>query len=106
MTKYLFSRQEVIKLLSQLRMIRIEYPPDLLSARRRAYIMLAAQLSATRSVVDSRRKQWVTAIVQEPVSTIIKALIIVFVAFLVAFLARAIATDNVHFGWLLNLLLH
>lgn len=82
----------------------MEYHPELLAARRMAYLMLAAQLSATRSVVDSRRKQWVTSIVQEPISTIIKALIIVFVAFLVAFLARAIATGNLNFEWLLNLL--
>ena len=102
MTNHLFSKQDVIKLLSQLRNIRAEYPPELLATRRRIYLSLAAQLAATRNTIDSRRKQVVSAMVQE--STIIKVLLAILVAFLIAFGAYSITTGNVNFGWLMELL--
>jgi len=104
MTNYLFSKQEVIKLLSQLRKFRAEYPPELLAARRKLYLDLATQLAATRITVNARRKQWVSLIMREPGSTVIKVLIVVFVAFLIAFVAHAIATGNISFGWLMEFL--
>ena len=100
MTNHIFSKQEVIELLSQLREIRAEYPPELLAARRRIYLSLGAQHAVTRITVNIRRKLFVSSIVHEPGSTVIKALIIVFVAFLVAFVLYSITTGNVDFGWL------
>ena len=105
MTKFLFSRQDVIGLLSQLKNIRAKYPPEVLSARRKDFLFLAAQLGAARTIADSKRKQWVYLFTQEPISIIIKALIIIFVAFLVAFLANSIAAGNIDFKWLMGLLL-
>ena len=104
MTNHIIPKQEVIKLLSQFGKIRAEYPPELLATRRRIYLSLAAQLAATRNTVNARRKQWVFSIMQEPDSTIIKVLIVIFVAFLIAFMAHAVATGNVDFGWLMELL--
>ena len=104
MTNHLISKQEVIKLLSQLSKIRAEYPPELLAARRRIYLSLAAQLAATRSTVNTRRKQWVFSIMHEPGSTVIRVLIVVFTAFLIAFIAYSITTGNLDFGWLMDLL--
>jgi len=97
MTKSLFSRQEVIELLSQLKDIHTKYPPEFLSARRRTFLFLAAQLAAARSIPGSRKKQWGFLITQEPIAIIMKALIVVFVAFLIAFLAHAIASGNINF---------
>ena len=102
MTNHLFSKQDVIKLLSQLRNIRAEYPPELLAARRRIYLSLAAQLAATRNTIDSRRKQVVSAMVQE--SIIIKVLLVILVAFLIAFVAYSITSGNLDFEWLMELL--
>ena len=104
MTNHLFSKQDVIELLSLLRNIRTEYPPDLLATRRRIYLSLVAQLAATRETIPSRRRQWIASILQQPDSTIIKILIVVFVVFLITFMAHAIATDNLNFRWLMELL--
>jgi len=104
MSNYQFSKQDVIRLLSQLRKIRMEYPPELLAARRKLYLNLIAQLAATHVAVTAKRKQLVSSIVREPDSTVIKVLIVVFVAFLIAFVAHTIANGNVNFGWLMELL--
>jgi hypothetical protein len=104
MTNHLFSKQDVIELLSLIRNIRTEYPSDLLAARRRIYLGLAAQLAATQNTIPSKRSQWLSLILQEPASTITKILIVVFAVFLIAFMAHAIATGSLDFGWLMELL--
>ena len=101
MTNHIISNQEVVKLLSQLGKIRAKYPPELLAARRRIYLSLAAQLAATKSTIDSRRKQMVSVVVRE--TTIIKVLLVILVAFLIAFAAYSITTSNVDFGRLIEL---
>jgi len=104
MTNYRFSKQEVIKLLSQLKKLRVEYPPELLITRRRLYLSMAAQVAATRIAVDIKKKQWIYSIMHEPGSIVIKVLIVVFVAFLIAFVAHELATGHVSFVWLMTLL--
>ena len=100
MTNIIFSKQEVIELLSQLRKVRAKYPPELLAARRKIYLSLAAQLAATRSAINARRKQLAISIVRK--STIIKVLLAVLVAFLIAFVLNFIITGSENFGWLSN----
>jgi hypothetical protein len=100
-----FSSQEVIRLLSQLNELRGEYPPDLLDARRRFYLGQSAQLIAARIETDGRKKdQMLFSVEREPISVIVKALIAVFVALLVAFVIHSTTTGNVDFGWLRELL--
>jgi hypothetical protein len=100
-----FSTQEVIRLLSELKKHRVEYPPELLATRRRLYLSLSAQLAATRIEVEHRKPQILFSIEREPVAMIVKVLIAIFVAFLVAFVAHSIATGYVvDFGWLRELL--
>jgi hypothetical protein len=100
-----FSPQQVVYLLTQLKDIHTNrYPPELLAARRRIYLSLVMQLTLTRDTVNTRRKQFMYSIVREPMSTIIKALALVFIAFLIAFVAHSVATGNVNFEWLLKLL--
>ena len=101
MTNHIISNQEVVKLLSQLGKIRAKYPPELLAARRRIYLSLAAQLAATKSTIDSKRKQMVSVVVRE--TTIIKVLLVILVTFLIAFAAYSITTSNVDFGRLIEL---
>jgi hypothetical protein len=103
MSQYRFSKQEVIKLLSQLKELRVEYPPELLAARRKVYLGLARQLVITRSAVDDRKNQFLSSIEREPIAVIVKVLIVVFVAFLLAFIAHSITTGNADFGWLQGL---
>ena len=104
MTNHIFSKQDVTELLSLLRKIRAEYPPELLAARRRIYLSLAAQLAATRNTIKAGRKQFVSSTVQEPTSIVTKVLVVIFVAFLIAFIVYFITTGNVDFGWLIELL--
>ena len=104
MTNYQFSKQEVITLLAQLRKLRVEYPSDLLAARRKLFLSWVAQVVATRIDVKAKRNHWASSILHEPSSTVIKVLIVVFVAFLLAFVAHAIAIGSVNFGWLIELL--
>ena len=104
MANNFFSKQEVIKLLSQIRMIRAEYPLDLLTARRRLYLGMAAQIAATRASVDNKWKQWISSIVREPSSTVIKALVVFFVVFLIAFVVHSLATGNLAFRWIIELI--
>ena len=106
MTNYRFSKQEVVKLLPQLRELSVEYPPELLAAQRESYLDMAVQLAATRSAVDNRRHQRRYSIMHEPSSMVVKALVVVFTAFLIAFVAYSIATGNVNFEWLRELLSH
>ena len=104
MTQYRFSKQEVIELLSQLGKLRVEYPPELLAARRKLYLNLTGQLAATRIAVGDRKNQFPSSIEREPISVVVKVLIAVFIAFLIAFVAHSIATGNVDLGWLRELL--
>jgi hypothetical protein len=104
MVQHQFSKQEVIKLLSQLRKLRVKYPPELLIARRRLYLNLAAQLVATHITVDDRINQLLPLIGRDPVSVVVNVLVMVFVAFLIAFIAHSIAIGNVDFGWLRELM--
>ena len=104
MSQYRFSKQEVIRLLSQLRILRVEYPSELLATRRRIYLGLARQLVVTRSAVEDRKNQIISSIEREPISVIVRVLIAVFVAFLIAFIVHSIASGNVDFGWLKELL--
>jgi hypothetical protein len=104
MTNHQFSKQEVITLLAQLGKLRVEYPPDLIAAQRRLYLGWVAQVVATRVDVNARRNHWASSILHEPSSTVIKVLIVVFVAFLLAFVAHAIAIGSVNFEWLIELL--
>lgn len=106
MTNYLFSEQEVTELLSQLVRLRVKYPPELLATRRTLYLGWIAQMIATRISVNAGRDRWTASILREPGSTVVKVLIIIFVAFLIAFVAHAIATGNVNFGRLIGLLPH
>ena len=101
MTNHIISNQEIIKLLSQFNKIRVGYPPELMAARRRIYLGLAAQLAATKRTIDSRRKQMVSVVLRE--TTIIKVLLAILVAFLIAFAAYSITTSNVDFGRLIEL---
>ena len=105
MANRLFSKQEVIKLLSQFGKLRVEYPPELLVARRRLFVNMAAQVAATRAAVDSGRKRWLFSIVHEPGSTVIKVLIAVFVAFLIAFVVHFVVNGEVNFEWIMELIL-
>ena len=105
MTNY-FSSQQVIQLLAQLKDTQLEYPPELLATQRKIYLSLAMQQAITRASVDARKGQFAASIVREPMSTIVKVLILVFIAYLIAFVAHAIAIGNVNFGWLLELLSH
>jgi hypothetical protein len=104
MIKYQFSRQDVIRLLTQLRKINVKYPPDLLAARRRLYLNLAAQLAVTRIAATTKKQQLLFSIEREPGSIVIRALILIFIAFLVAFIAHSIATGNIDLWWFLELL--
>jgi len=104
MGNYQFSKQELETLLTQLRIVRVKYPPELLTARRRLYLGIAAQVAAPRASVDIKWKRWISSIMREPGSTIIKVLIAIFVAFLIAYTAHAIATGNVDLVWLIDLL--
>ena len=106
MTDYRFSKQEVVRLLPRLKELPVEYPPELLAAQRESYLDMAVQLAATKSVVKPKRRQRRYSIMREPGSTVIKALIVVFTAFLIAFVAHSIATGNVNFEWLRELLSH
>jgi hypothetical protein len=98
------STQEVIRLLSQLNELRGEYPPDLLAARRKVYLSIAKQLVVTHIAVDDRKNQFLSSIEREPIAVVVKALIAVFVAFLIAYIAHSLATGIVDFGWLIELL--
>jgi hypothetical protein len=104
MTNYRFSKQEVVKLLPQLKELSVDYPPELLAAQRESYLDMVIRLAAARSTVKPRRQQWRYSIMREPGSMVIKALIVVFTAFLIAFVAHSIATGNVNFEWLRELL--
>jgi len=105
MTNHIISNQEVVKLLSQLGKIRAKYPPELLAARRRIYLSLAAQWTATRNAVSTRKKQFAFLTMQVPASTVIRGLVVIFVAFLITFMIHAMATGNLDFGWVMELLL-
>jgi len=105
MTRNLFSRQKVIQLLSQLKSMRPEYPPELFAAQRRTFLFVAAQLAEKRSNEASMGEQWIFSLIQEPVSTIVKALIVILFGFLLAFLAYSIASGSADLGWLLEFLL-
>ena len=106
MKEYRFSKQEVAKLLPQLRELSMEYPPELLAAQREIYLGMVIQLTAARDAVHPRRQKWSYSIMREPGSMVIKALIVVFTAFLIAFVAYSIATGNVNLEWLRELLSH
>ena len=101
-----FSKQELETLLSQLRYLSVGYPPNLLAARRRLYLGMAAQVASTHASVETRRKQWIYSILREPGATIVKVLIVIFAAFLISYVAHAIATGNIDFRWLMDLLSH
>ncbi len=104
MGNYQFSKQELETLLTQLRIVRVKYPPELLTARRRLYLGMAAQVADPRTSVDTKWKQWISSIMREPGSTVIKVLIAIFVAFLIAYTAHTIAIGNADLGWLMDLL--
>ena len=106
MTNYRFSKQEVVRMLPQLRELNAEYPPELLAAQRELYLGMVIQLTVNRNAVDTGKQQRRYSIMREPGSMVIKALIVVFVAFLIAFVAHSIATGNVNFDWLRGLLSH
>lgn len=106
MTNCRFSKQEVVTLLPQLKELRTEYPPELLAAQRESYLDMVAQMAAKCSVANPGKQQWRYSIMREPGSTVVKALIVVFTAFLIAFVAHSIATDNVNFEWLRELISH
>ena len=91
-------------MLTRLRELRVGYPPDLLVARRRLFLSMASQVVATRVAVDIKKKQWIYLILQEPSLTVIRVLIAVFIAFLIAFMAHELVTDNVNFQWIVDLL--
>jgi hypothetical protein len=100
-----FSEQDIIRLLSQLRKFRVEYPSELLAAQRRLYLSLAAQLIATHITIEDSENQFLSSIKRDPISVIVKVLIVVFVAFLIAFIAHSIAIGNVDLRWLRGLML-
>jgi hypothetical protein len=104
MENYQASKQEIITLLSRLEQIRTDYPPDLLAARRRLYLGMVAQVAATHIITGSYWKRWISAIEREPGSIVTKALIIIFIALLIAFVAHAFATGNLYFGRILDLI--
>ena len=101
---YQISKQEVAKLLPQLRELQVEYPPELLAAQRESYLDMVARLVTTRNTANTRRQQWRFSTMREPSSMVIKALIVIFTAFLIAYAAHAIVTGNVNFVWLRELL--
>jgi len=84
----------------------MDYPPDLLATRRRLYLSLAAQTAVSRIVFIPKRQQLVASILNEPGSAVIKALIVIIVAFLVAYVAYSMANGNIDLGWFLGLLSH
>lgn len=104
MMNYQISQHEVVKLMPQLRELQVEYPPELLAAQRESYLGMVARLVATRNAAITRRQQWRFSTMREPSSMVIKALIVIFTAFLIAYVAHAIATGNVNFEWLRKLL--
>jgi len=106
MTNYQLSEQEVVKLLPQLRELQVEYPPELLAAQRKSYLDMAAYLVATRNPANTSRQERRFSTMREPSSMVIKALIVIFTAFLIAYVAHAIATGNVNFEWLREFLSH
>jgi hypothetical protein len=106
MTNYQLSKQEVVKLLPQLRVLQVEYPPELLAAQRKSYLDMVAQLATTYNPVNTRRQERRYSTMHEPGSIVIKALIVVFTAFLIAFVVYSIVTGNINFEWLRELLSH
>jgi hypothetical protein len=106
MTNYRFSKQEVVELLPQLQEPREQYPPEKLAARRELYLGTAVQLAKTRNTLNTSRQQRRYSIMHEATSMIVKALIIIFVGFLIAFVVHSIVTGNVHFEWLSQLISH
>lgn len=104
MANYLLSKQDVINLLSQLGKVHIKYPPELLAARRKLYLDLAAQLAVTRDAVAAKRKQLISSTLRDPDSVVVGVLIVLFAAFLIAFVAHAIAAGEVNLVRLIGLL--
>jgi hypothetical protein len=105
MTNY-FSSQQVIQLLVQLKDIYTEYPPEMLATRRKIFLGLVMQLAITNASVEARKGQFAASIVREPMSTIVKVLMLVFIAYLIAFVLHSIAIGSVNFEWFLELLSH
>ena len=106
MTSYRFSKQELVELLPQLKEPREQYPPEMLAAQRELYLDTAVQLAKTRSAVNTSRRQRRYSIMYETTSMIVKALIVIFAGFLIAFVVHSIVTGNVNFEWLSQLLSH
>ena len=106
MTNYQFSKQEVVELLPRLQEPREQYPPEKLAAQREFYLGAAIQLAKTRSTVNISRQQRRYSIMHEATSMIVKALIVIFAGFLIAFVVHSIATGNANFEWLRQLLSH
>ena len=104
MTSYRFSKQEVVELLPQLKKPHAQYPPEMLAAQRKLYLDTARRLAKTRSMVNTQRQQWRYSIMHEATSMIVKALIVLFAGFLIAFVVHSIVTGNVNFEWLSQLL--
>ena len=93
-----------MRLLTQLGKFRVGYPSELLAARRRLFLSMAAQMVATRVAVDIKKRQWVSSLLQEPGLTVIRVLIAIFIAFLIAFVAHELVTGNVNIQWIVELL--
>ena len=106
MTNYHFSKREVIELLPQLQEPPEQYPPEKLAAQRELYLGTAVQLAKTRNTLNTSRQQWRYSIMHEATSMIVKALIVIFAGFLIAFVVHSIATGNANFDWLRQLLSH
>ena len=81
-----------------------QYPPKMLAAQRELYLDTAVQLAKTRSMVNTSKQQRRYSIMHEATSMIVKALIVLFAGFLIAFVVHSIVTGNVNFEWLSQLL--
>ena len=90
----------------QLKEPREQYPPEMLVAQRELYLDTAVRLAKTRSMVNTQRQQWRYSTMHESSSMVVKALIVIFVGFLIAFVVHSIVTGNVNFEWLGRLLSH
>jgi hypothetical protein len=104
MTSYRFSKQEVVELLPQLKEPCEQYPPEMLAAQRELFLDAAVRLVKTRSAVNTNRRQRRYSIMHEATSMIVKALIVIFAGFLIAFVVHSIVTGNANFEWLSQLL--
>lgn len=96
--------RDVIKLLSQLGDIRAEYPPELLTSRRKAYLNLAAQLAATGMAVSAGGSEVVSVPVHEPMSIAMKFVLGALVTVIIALSTYLVTIINDNRDRLMELL--